>query len=289
MRAYLWPGRFRRANILPPMGSQINWGHQLAQKKLICAILCNKNNGNEIIDYVSHAILSTYGTTVNGPYGLDTTVANSGIIATAPQSVKVTWPISLIWQGITTASPASSAYIAGCSYTTSNSAPYSAWSIYFGSSSEIQEISNSSGTYSLSSNSVSLPTGQQQIGAVIGKYNQYPNAANHNIIIYYGGKNTYSSTDNNLNGVITYSSTAQLFLGAPYSGSPNSGVINQFLYAWNDFLTDDEFAWLAAEPYCFWRPDYAIEYFHLSSVGNLITTDMSAETNFPTLTGNLDG
>lgn len=232
-------------NRKPVTGFQINRSLPLA-RRLDYALFCESY---WTVDRAHNLSPSTIEATAFGSaYGIRGLVHSEGpdsrYISTTPNYLRPARVVTLMWRGVQLG--AAGSYIAGCSYTTTDSSPYSAYQI-FKNQSGVYGFGNScGGSYLETSFGVSDTTGRifTLVGVLDGT----------NIITYSDGI-PYTSVEQP-EGDLSYAAGSTIGLGNyPVTGGTSPNCIHDLMYVWpNRALTAKEVISISLQPYQILQP-----------------------------------
>lgn len=274
--------RPRNWNTKPTLGSQINWGHPLAQNLIGCFLINHACAKAQVINLVTNRIYDTYSTNapavINSFIGpvLDCSAANdTGIFATIDDRFKVTKKVTVAWRGyFAGGTPANNTIIGGITPNNTNSSPFASYYIGVdGGGNVVLRFNNPAFITS---------TGRAVTNFTDGKEHQFVGTINLNGT---SGTNTRLYSDNarlevsgGTTGTISYTSTAQLAIGCEDPGrGRNSRSVASVLYIWEKEMFGSDVSWLWTEPYSFIQRNNPVKYF-LFSAGSIHALNATLES-----------
>jgi hypothetical protein len=247
--------------VKPPLGSQIDWSHPLAEGLAACWLL-NEQGGNQAFDLVGRlGIPLTGGATFGSAsasnktgYGLVMTGASALASATLPASLQLNGAISIVSKNVLISTPASYAGIFGAIISTS---PNTCYFIQFNSTTGIPVAATNQAGSQISAIGVSVASGRFQVAATFPVYAP----TTRSMFYYYNGQ--YEATQSVPGSPIAYTPSPTVTFG-----QANSGIICEFGLIYNTVLSPTSIAWLYEEPYAYIQSPISSRYFFLPAGTN---------------------
>lgn len=262
MPAFIRPKNW---NNKPPIGSQINWGHPLAQGLTACFLL-NEGGGQQITDLVSGA----NNPTVTGSFSWSNSFMGpviGGMDASNYIRFYLTKPLatkeaSSLWRGFKTGNPTSTfASFSGLEYATVSTSPFVGITAIGTNGSHVMcQFYNNNGTFqtSASSSNISSYSNNQplQFMSTIG----FSSGQSFDTALWSGNalKEVSGAATT---GPALYSSTSHVLIGLRAENIWHSSI-----YYWDRNMSSGYVSWLYAEPYAFIQPPKSpITYYFFNS------------------------
>lgn len=265
----------------PPNGPvQLKDGHPLATG-LVSLILCNEWGSQTIYDHVSGTAIpfrasTSWGSSATQTAGVLTSVAGSGAEVVVPASLKLNFPITLVWKGTILGAATNSSNYFGVSANNTDAAPFSCYRMGVGAA-VYRAGFNISGTATNITSAVAPTAGPIWLAST------YATGAQ---ALYVQDPITAAATTSVAGATVTYAASSVLSLGQ-YTGpaARNPNALHEVAYIYNRVLTNAELAWLKAEPYCMIQPRAARRF--ISTVATSFTLSGGPTLANVTVTGTL--
>ncbi len=241
--------RLTRTWTKPPLGSQIDWSHPLAQG-LACAFLLNENGGPQVLDSVTRLVMPLTGSPAWSS-GLETS-AGSKFGKVACPGLLIQPPVTLIWQGrlLTTID----SFCQLCGIVDTGTTHRIIGFEQQGSTTVSASIRTNSGAGSLGAMTIST-TNPTQLGAV------YTNSgSNINGDLYRNGSGPQGGSGASTGTSLDYSGTPNILFNW-INASFSANCSNDFLLLYSVAQSASNMQWLAAEPYDFILTPISTRYF----------------------------
>ena len=253
--------RKARQWIKPPIGSQVDWSHPLAAGLFACWLL-NEGAGPRATDIVNLATLTLAGGATWSNGRLSTAGASNTAQDVAPNGLLWSaWPITLVWQGLATASNPGTTGIFGIGATSGSSA----LALFRTSSQTIQIAANMGGTNQGAASASTLTTGvTTQLACRLAPASSSPNPSNMQLSV--NGVPTHAVNPGSNSAPSWTVGTSRVWIGDYWgSGGSTPCTLNDFGLFYSRWLPDAQLAWLTAEPYAYILAPMSTRHVFLSA------------------------
>lgn len=266
MPAILHPKRWLEK---PPLGSRVNTGHPLGIGMVGCFLLQKEKEAGAInlISGVNYGISSTAPVYENGPVGLalDCDGAGVGIKGTAEPELRLQ-RVTLLWRGYIKSTPTDFANIAGVSYASGDTSPYTSYMFYKNNAAKLTFGFNNGAFQNNGFRNISdfVGNGLHQFVLTL---DLQPTTANQSAYTDDASLDGSGGTT----GTILYDTTASFVLGDSVGGRDSNSVC-QCAYIWNRRLDKYEIASLWRAPFqMIVPPRSAVTYVSFNVTSQVIT------------------
>lgn len=246
----------------PPPGSQINYGHPLAQGLMGCFLL------NEQGPILARNLYSnrTYGpnaaftweSKIQVGYAQVTNAVTEGINDALESFLQFPQRVSILWRGSFNGTPDTNSSIAGALHNNTDSNPYLCYSIWCNSSNNI--------AFGLNNGSFQQNGGRAITTFTDGLVHNFGLAINTSATGAVNDQslysdNAYKECGGAVSGTIGYSANPRLVIGEASVAGRTSRLNSECFYVWDRQLRPSDFSWLWSEPYAMFQQNNPISYF----------------------------